>query len=107
MIIYLELFGICLFIRVLVIVLVWLLRIKKDIREAKLGPFECGFVTIREGRIPFSFQFFLVSLIFLIFDVELILLFPYLTECDFRGGVLDVRLFEFFVFILTLGFLLE
>nr|UZT67582.1 NADH dehydrogenase subunit 3 [Tessmannella kiplingi] len=42
----------------------------------KLTPFECGFDNISKLRLPFSIQFFLISIIFLIFDVEISLIFP-------------------------------
>jgi len=47
---------------------------KADLR--KLRPFECGFSPKFNARLPFSMRFFLITLIFLIFDVELVLLFP-------------------------------
>lgn len=43
---------------------------------AKLTSFECGFDPIISSRSPFSIQFFLLALLFLIFDMEIILLFP-------------------------------
>ncbi len=45
---------------------------------AKLTAFECGFDPLRRSRIPFSIRFFLVALLFLVFDIEMVLLFPYI-----------------------------
>lgn len=44
------------------------------------SPFECGFETCHIYRAPFSIHFFIVALIFILFDVELIILFPLITE---------------------------
>lgn len=51
---------------------------KKVIEDLNFSrTFECGFVTYLKNIIPFRLRFFLVAIIFLIFDVELILLFPF------------------------------
>jgi NADH-ubiquinone oxidoreductase chain 3 len=53
---------------------------KSYISKEKRGPFECGFNSIAPSHIPFSFQFFLVALLFLIFDVEIAIVMSYPIE---------------------------
>jgi NADH-ubiquinone oxidoreductase chain 3 len=61
------------------------IRMKSEVARRKLSRFECGFERLEGSRTPFSLQFFLVSLVFLIFDVELVLLFPIISEVLWRG----------------------
>nr|AKD00063.1 NADH dehydrogenase subunit 3 [Stylochoplana maculata] len=72
----------------------------------KSSPFECGFDPKDKARVPFSLRFFLIIIIFLIFDVEISVLLglPYQLDYDNFKGRLGVLLF---LWVLLLGTLEE
>lgn len=72
----------------------------------KKSPFECGFRPVSKLKPPFSLQFFLITLIFLIFDIEVVLLFPYAVSTSTRWHLGRI-LYGFIVTALTVGFAWE
>lgn len=74
-------------------------RFEKD----KLTSFECGFDPMRRSRIPFSLRFFLLALLFLVFDLEIILLFPYVFRVRVtRIKIKVIRKLWGFIFLIIL-----
>nr|WMI36646.1 NADH dehydrogenase subunit 3 [Stemonidium hypomelas] len=59
---------------VLITVSFWLPQMNPD--SEKLSPYECGFDPLGSARLPFSMRFFLVAILFLLFDLEIALLLP-------------------------------
>lgn len=77
---------------------------------AKLGPYECGIVPSRETPQRFPVRFFLVAMIFIVFDIEIIFLFPYAAAFGALGLfgfvailIFAVALFESFLYLLGNG----
>ncbi len=73
----------------------------------KDSAFECGFHSfLGQNRTQFSISFFIFALLFLLFDLEILLVFPYIVSAYFNG-IYGLIIMLFFFLVLTLGFAFE
>ena len=87
------------------IVLNFLFSPKKPDPE-KLSAYECGFEAFNDSRIEFDVRFYLVAILFIIFDLELAFLFPWAASLG-NLGALGFWSMMIFLFVLTIGFIYE
>ncbi len=74
--------------------------------DAKLSAYECGFEPFDNARRKFDVRFYLVAILFIIFDVEVAFLFPWAVSLS-RVGLLGFFSMLAFLAVLTVGFIYE
>jgi NADH-quinone oxidoreductase subunit A len=97
--------GLSAFIAVALLVAPFLLAYKAPDPE-KLSAYECGFNAFDDARMKFDIRFYLVSLLFIIFDLEVAFLFPWAVAFA-DVGTLGFWSMMVFLAVLTIGFVYE
>ncbi|MCY4149958.1 MAG: NADH-quinone oxidoreductase subunit A [Gammaproteobacteria bacterium] len=74
--------------------------------DEKLSPYECGFEAFEDSRMKFDVRYYLVAILFIIFDLEIAFLFPWAVALD-SLGVFGFWAMVIFLGILVIGFIYE
>nr|YP_009700346.1 NADH dehydrogenase subunit 3 [Xenopus calcaratus]QEQ13378.1 NADH dehydrogenase subunit 3 [Xenopus calcaratus] len=90
---------------ILLTVSFWLPMMTPD--SEKLSPYECGFDPLGSARLPFSMRFFLIAILFLLFDLEIALLLPSPWAAQLNSPTTTIIWATLIIALLTLGLIYE
>jgi len=79
---------------------------RSDTDSEKLSPYECGFEPFAESRMKFDVRYYLVAILFIIFDLEIAFLFPWAVSLD-QIGLTGLIAMAIFLAVLVVGFIYE
>lgn len=102
-----SIFIICILIPLAVLVAANILTIRSTEDREKSTPFECGFDPKNTARIPFSIRFFLLAIIFIVFDIEIVLLIPIPTMLITSYASHIIIIYILFIIVLIVGLIHE
>lgn len=74
--------------------------------QEKYSVFECGFHSFHQTRLPFNIGFFIYALVYLLLDLEVLLIFPF-TVSEYVNNIYGLSITLIFIFIITIGFVFE
>ena len=97
--------GVALGLACVLVIASYILAKRKPDAE-KLSSYECGFEPFEDSRTQFDVRFYLVAILFIIFDLEIAFLFPWAITLE-QTGIIGFFSAFIFLFILTIGFLYE
>ena len=97
--------GIAIGMALLIMIASWIVA-KQNPDDQKLSPYECGFDAFEDTRSQFDVRFYLVAILFIIFDLEIAFLFPWAISLGNIGSLGFISMM-IFLFILTIGFIYE
>ena len=83
-----------------------LLLAKQKPDSEKLSPYECGFEAFEDSRMKFDVRYYLVAILFIVFDLEIAFLFPWAVVLQ-KIGTFGLVSMGIFLFILVVGFIYE
>jgi NADH-quinone oxidoreductase subunit A len=87
------------------VVLGWLLARNRPDSE-KLSPYECGFEAFEDARMKFDVRYYLIAILFILFDLEIAFLFPWAVALKEIGTLGFVAMLVFLA-VLVVGFIYE
>nr|QDI93355.1 NADH dehydrogenase subunit 3 [Rubeospineus bicorniger] len=90
-------------ISMLLMMVCFIISKKSYMNREKMSPFECGFDPKSSSRIPFSSQFFLIAVLFLIFDIEIVIILPMILTINTSSMVKWFTTATLFIIVLIMG----
>lgn len=91
----------------LILLLINLIFAPHKPNKDKDSQFECGFTSfVQMSRMPFTISFFIYALLFLLFDLEILLVYPYVIS-SYNNDIYGLIIMLIFFILLTIGFIYE